>query len=516
MTTAIRPNVNAIARSVVDGLMHGTEATEKAARERIAMQLDGYGFQGAERVELTEQVLARALATLRDRVGDAFKALERVSPAEFDRMMSAAPVTATTPVMKTGPLTGKTLTIVGSGPGGLLTALHAADAGAKVRVFDRRKDPRVEVFTDARSYNLSLNAVGLAALGPYASSLVANGLKAVGRAVHDGTSTRYYPYGQRKTDHFYNLPREEIIRTLAEHAGRHPNIELHYEAGVQALDGRKGTVTVSAPDGVTLTVKSDLIVAADGTSGVGRDTVARIPGVSTAKEVVATYLNVRLPRERIEKHNMSREHIHFFPSPGGVALGVPLRDGSIDFIMVGKFPGDPDKPAFRSVEEARAQLAKDWPNLLALDPELMPQLLATRTRGQFVVTRSTRHNLGAHGVMIGDAARSMPPWVAFGANASLNDAATLVRTLVQHADAPEAAVAAYDAYQNETADALRAFAKEHGKMVQTKLGGLRWRFTQWLNGLKERHFGSRTLYQCAEMEPNGLELLRRWNSANRG
>ena len=96
----------------------------------------------------------------------------------------------------------RSVNIVGAGLAGALLALLFARRGLKVRLYERRPDPRQAHPEQGRSINLALAARGMRALEQAGVMAAVRPLLIPmrGRMVHEpGAAAALQPYGQRRT-----------------------------------------------------------------------------------------------------------------------------------------------------------------------------------------------------------------------------------------------------------------------------------------------------------------------------
>ncbi len=73
--------------------------------------------------------------------------------------------------------------------------------------------------------------------------------------------------------------------------------------------------------------------------------------------------------------------------------------------------------------------------------------------------------LGRRGVIIGDAACTVPPWAGYGANTAMYSAAILVTLLARHADTQSEALAVYATHIASLSASLMSFVFDQGDFL---------------------------------------------------
>src|SRR5882672_2503788 len=110
-------------------------------------------------------------------------------------------------------------------------AVFLGRAGHRVRVYERRPDPREGAGGRGRSINLAISTRGLAALERVGldGKLLEVAVPMRGRMVHalDGRLT-FQPYGHERHHVIHSVSRAGLNRLLVETAEALPNVEVHF------------------------------------------------------------------------------------------------------------------------------------------------------------------------------------------------------------------------------------------------------------------------------------------------
>ena len=137
------------------------------------------------------------------------------------------------------------VTIVGAGPVGTLLALLLARQGRRVRLIERRTDPRASEVERGRSINLALAARGLTALeqAGVLERVRPELVEMRGRQLHDLQGRGpLLPYGQRPEEVIHAVSRTRLNTTLIEAAAEVPLIEMHFSRRGIDVDADSGCV----------------------------------------------------------------------------------------------------------------------------------------------------------------------------------------------------------------------------------------------------------------------------------
>jgi 2-polyprenyl-6-methoxyphenol hydroxylase-like FAD-dependent oxidoreductase len=372
-------------------------------------------------------------------------------------------------VMRKTQLDGLKIIVIGAGPGGLTFAKGAHNHGAQVEVIERAGDPRGEDagYTD-RSFNLTLNNVGRTVLGDERTWKGATMLE--GRAIHkygQDDETQYASYGEGDSAILTSVPRPVLrqnMTTLTEELG----INIRFRTEVVNIKPDEGEIEVCSGD-TSEVLSADLIVVADGVHSIGDSFIEKMGGNLNRRAEPLKYVNVMLSKESCQ--GMSLHHIHFWnkPDSGAVAIGLPNADGTIAALLVSKFDDiDSAQSPFETIESATNRLERNFPQLLALQPDL-PQQLLGRKRASFYYKSISSYILGKKCVMVGDAGSASPPWAGFGANTAIYSADALVRFMVGFSGDLDSALKGYQEHKLTLAKYVLGYADEHGEFLNKKV-----------------------------------------------
>lgn len=142
----------------------------------------------------------------------------------------------------------KTVAIIGGGLVGSLAALHLANRGYHVKVFERREDIRQAASIEGhRSINLALSVRGLSALRMVGleQEVLQTVIPMRARMVHPlGKEARAQPYGTFG-ECINSVDRRLLNKKLLDHAEALPNVELRFDSALESLDPEKGKLIIS-------------------------------------------------------------------------------------------------------------------------------------------------------------------------------------------------------------------------------------------------------------------------------
>ncbi|MDX2147054.1 MAG: FAD-dependent monooxygenase [Planctomycetota bacterium] len=291
---------------------------------------------------------------------------------------------------------GKSVVIVGAGLAGALLACGLSRAGWRVRLFERRSDPRKAGYVGGRSINLALSARGLAglrgledpglgrsALGLDRIVLEREALPMAGRMLHarDG-AIGFQPYSKDPRDAIYSVSRGGLNMLLLNEAERLPNVEIFFEHLCVDADlgaERDAPAAIFAPGRSTplgpaetpaqvLRMEADLIVGTDGAFSAGRARLQRLDRFEYSQSYLKHgYKELEIPASDRETPWMAAESaaesagggrrpyyamdpgaLHIWPRGSAMMIALPNRDGSFTCTLFWPYEGE---HSFASVRE---------------------------------------------------------------------------------------------------------------------------------------------------------------------
>ena len=221
--------------------------------------------------------------------------------------------------------------ILGGGPAGLLMALMLARRGERVRVYERRPDPRSAQAEAGRSINLALAARGLRALKcagmqPRLADLL---VPMRGRMLHgvDGTA-QFAAYGQDEREAIYSMSRADLTRRLVEAAAEEPGIQLHFNQRNLGLDASGEPLLRDELSGREHAGVAARWIGADGAGSALRHALSQDGQLSWHEDPLShDYKELTIPA-RQGKAAMAREALHIWPRGGFMLIALPNADNS--------------------------------------------------------------------------------------------------------------------------------------------------------------------------------------------
>ncbi|MBS0387986.1 MAG: FAD-dependent monooxygenase [Proteobacteria bacterium] len=355
------------------------------------------------------------------------------------------------------------VTIVGAGPVGTLLALLLAADGRRVRVLERRADPRSAPAERGRSINLALAARGLAALARAGVlERVQPELVAMrGRQLHDRDGRGpLLPYGLRQEEQIHAVDRARLNTALIEAAARVALIELEFDR--RAIDVEPDSGRVSWVDGAGAQHADDpaaLVIGADGAGSALRQALQQRGTLRATEEPLAhDYKELHVPATPTGDWPLAPHALHIWPRGEFMLIALPNPDRSFTATLFLPARGRDSFETLIDRAAVRAFFAREFPDALALIPDFDAQF-AAHPQGKL----GTLYCWPWHArrvLLVGDAAHAIVPFHGQGLNCGFEDCVLLADLLAGGRDEPSACVQ-FERQRRPDTDAIAAMAIEN-------------------------------------------------------
>lgn len=377
----------------------------------------------------------------------------------------------------------RTAIVVGAGPAGISAAWHLAETGWLVTLVERRDGAGAAA--PGQNINFTLNQRArraLAGLG-IEGFLAANAVPLGGREEHGQCISRCR-YGNGSADEsLYSVRRGALCSFLLGRVASDHRVDLRMGVDVTGIDLDRGRVEVRGRAGGEV-VSADLLVFADGARSLARREMSARSGFDVS-QVWSPYIFHEL---RVRPgHDLSMRHLHVWGGVGEVAVGLPERDGSLSVTW------------FTPRSTAAIPPARVLSHLHAVLPGLAPLVddpveTWALGHGKMVQVRCPRWRAGNRGILVGDAAHAMLPFLGMGCNVAVEDGQILAQALRENPDVA-AALGEFEVARAPAVARLALEAERHQARLAHPGGGWRDAFHERLDTLLARWLpGHRTSY----------------------
>jgi kynurenine 3-monooxygenase len=360
-----------------------------------------------------------------------------------------------------------TYTIIGAGPVGALMGLMLARRGQRVRLLERRADPRLAAPESGRSINLALAARGLAALehAGVAGRIAPQMIAMPGRMLHDEhAALQFLPYGQHPHEVIHAISRERLNRILVEAAAEQPQIELEFDTRCTDVDPAAGTVQLrDERSGSARSESFELLLGADGAASAVRAALVAHAGSRVEEQLLAhDYKELLIPSDDsggAARYAFEPHALHIWPRGGCMLIALPNTDCSFTATLFLARAGDPGFDRLRQGAAVREFFQRQFPDAAAVMPDLTQQF-ALRPQGLLGTVYCQGWQAAGRVLLLGDAAHAIVPFHGQGLNCGFEDCRLLDRQL-SAPDAQPSALLDFERARRPDTDAIAAMALEN-------------------------------------------------------
>ena len=326
-------------------------------------------------------------------------------------------------------------TIVGAGPVGALMALMLADQGQRVRLIERRPDPRLAASERGRSINLALAARGMLALEQAGlMQRIAPAMIAMsGRMLHatDG-ALQFLRYGQNEREVIHAVGRERLNVLLIEAAALCPLIELQFDS--RCTDVNPQALSLTWHDertGHAVTESFEVLLGADGAGSAVRAALeARGYTRAREEELEHDYKELAIAPDptRCARYAFEPHALHIWPRGGYMLIALPNTDGSFTATVFLPRHGEPGFDHLRSRAAVLNLFDSQFADAARAIPDL-PEQFAAHPQSRLGTLYCERWQVEGRVLLLGDAAHAIVPFHGQGLNCGFEDCRELAALL---------------------------------------------------------------------------------------
>ena len=357
----------------------------------------------------------------------------------------------------------RSLSIIGAGLAGSLLAILLSRQGWRITLYERRGDPRISDYESGRSINLALAERGRNALrqAGVEDAVMAKAVMMRGRMVHPRQGEpQLQRYGRDDSEVIWSIHRKDLNTTLlqlAEDAGA----QVHFHRRLHTVDFDAGYARfIDDRDDHPHDICFDTLIGADGAGSALRAAMNRKHPLDERIEFLDhSYKELEIPPTDEGGFRIEANALHIWPRGNYMCIALPNDEGTFTVTLFLPNEGNPSFATTNSGAEAEALFARDFPDALALIPNLRrdweehpPGLLGTLHLRQW--------HLQGRAVLLGDAAHAMVPFHGQGMNCAFEDCVALARHLLEQ-DSLAQAFAAFEAERKPNAEAIQQMALEN-------------------------------------------------------
>jgi kynurenine 3-monooxygenase len=410
--------------------------------------------------------------------------------------------------------------VVGSGLVGPVTAILLARRGYRVRLYDRRPDPRHHAAERGRSVSLVLSARGWRALAEVGleEEVRALCMPLRGRSIHAWRGgVAYQPYG-RRGEEISCVERPLLHRLLSIKAMEEPGVDAAWEhrcAAMELDEGRLGFQLPGRDRSDLKWVSFERALGSDGAFSHLRGEFLHETFDFQQRWLHLAYKELRLPPASEGGPALDATTFHVWPR-GRFFLGAfPNRDGSFAASLFLPRTGHPSFETVQGEGDFRALVQTFFPALMPWLPALWGQF-RDHPVAPLVTMRCQPWAWKGRFSLLGDAAHAVVPFLGQGMNCGLEDARVLARCLDEHGHDWARALPRFEAERRPNADALAALSLAHYEHLSQDphpMDELRHRVEQLLEQLEPYRF--RPLYELVAFTDAPYATIERLEAQKR-
>ncbi len=384
----------------------------------------------------------------------------------------------------------RTVLVAGAGLAGALMGVYLGRRGHRVRIFERRGDPR-RLAEAGRSINLAISTRGIEALAGVGldRAVLDRAVPMRGRMIHavDGART-FQPYGTRPDQTIHSVSRLGLNVALIEAAEREATVEVLFDQRCLDVDLDAPSMTVrDGRSGVERVAAGDVLIGADGAFSAVRARMQRTDRFDYEQSFLEYgYKELSIPAGPAHGETLERNALHIWPRGGSMMIALPNLDGTWTCTLFWPWAGETGFDAVRTPDDLRRRFEADYADAIPLMPDLAEEYFGNPS-GSLVTVRCRPWHREGKVVLVGDACHAIVPFYGQGANAAFEDCLELDACLARGGRDWEGAFHDYEARRKENADALAQLAIDNFVEMRDRVSDplflLRKRFEKLLHRL---------------------------------
>lgn len=381
-------------------------------------------------------------------------------------------------------------TVFGAGLAGTLVAVYLARAGHRVRLYERRPDPRAAGVERGRSINLALSTRGIDGLRRVglADEVLRDAIAMPGRMIHgrDGTLA-FQRYSKDGAQAINSVSRSGLNLTLLNAAEREAGVEIVFGKRCVNVDfERRQAKLLDARTGAVELVEFAHAIGADGAfSGVRASMQRRDRFDYEQSYLTHGYKELTIPAGDAGAFRIEKHALHIWPRGTYMMIALPNPDGSFTCTLFWPFEGPNSFAALRTDEDVLRFFRQEFPDAVPLIPDLARDFRENPT-ASLVTVRCAPWHVGDAAVLIGDAAHAIVPFYGQGMNASFEDCVWLDESLKRFPEDIGRAFADFSERRKPHADAIARLAQDNFIEMRDKAGRASFRAKKRVEHALER------------------------------
>ncbi len=392
-------------------------------------------------------------------------------------------------------------TVIGAGVGGLVLAILLSRRGHEVQVYDKRTVFDKEV--DGRSISFTISGRGLRIFEQLGlkEKVLAHCMVLHGRMVHlQKARPVLYKYGTQKAHVLYSIRRSKLIDILLREVALESKIILNY--GFELLNIDKTNMVCQFLDTASQAVvfrHASCVIGADGVFSTVRHTLLKGQMTSYHQRIFDwAYKEFYFERQDAERLGLTADHLHVWPKPKALLVGIPNNDKSFSVIFTA-----PVNDADGKENDFDALVAKEYPDLLRLMPSFFSKAVAV-SHHYFVSIKLGTWHYEDKIVLLGDACHATFPFYGQGMISALEDVVLLESYLHDPNLSRQQAFAAYELNRKDNTNALHELSEGHLYQMTKSMVSSFWQAKDTINYKLAKWLPGKWIYEYEMMAHSNM------------
>jgi kynurenine 3-monooxygenase len=360
--------------------------------------------------------------------------------------------------------------VVGAGLAGCLLACFLARRGLRVRLYERRGDPRVGTQEQGRSINLAISERGLDALRRVglAERVLAGALPMRGRMIHPvaGPLSRQ-PYSADEGRAINSIGRAALNDSLLA-AAVAAGAEVHFDHRLVGLDPATGDMSFETPDG-TAKATAGVVLGTDGAGSAVRGQLLAHDLLTERLDFLGHgYKELTIPPGPDGGFALDPGALHIWPRGSSMMIALPNPDRSFTCTLFWPNGGPASFASLSSPAAIERRFATHYPDVPALAPDLVADYQRNPVGLLGTVHCAPWQAYGRVG-LLGDAAHAIVPFYGQGANCAFEDVVELDRCLDDTGGDWSRALPLFEHRRRDNTEAIAAMALDNFVEMRDKV-----------------------------------------------
>lgn len=359
--------------------------------------------------------------------------------------------------------------IIGAGLAGALLAILLVQKGHRVKVFEKRSDPRKSGMESGRSINLALAYRGLYALQQAGldDEIMRQVVMMRGRMVHDIEGNNHFlRYGKDDSEVIWSVHRGRLNLALIE-AAEQQGVHIQFGAKIEQVDVAE-RIFHYTQDGLSHFEHYEQLIASDGAGSSIRHCLVQQGLIEEKIESLGhNYRELEIAPDQNNDFKLDANALHIWPRGGFMCIALPNTEKTFTVTLFLPAQGETSFAAIQSSAEARVFFEKYFPDALNLVEDFDNDWRKNPESSLSTLYLNTWH-FQDNILLIGDAAHAMVPFHGQGMNCAFEDCLALVNAIEAEANW-QSTISNYESKRMGNAAAIQAMALENYVEMRDKV-----------------------------------------------